>query len=104
MSGRIKGLRCPSCQGETLAVASGDMLICTVIGCKNPSAINEPPPPAPPIPLILNCPECGTRHIDVGEFATKPHHTHACQNCGMVWRPGVVPTVGVQFLPGFKNV
>lgn len=31
------------------------------------------------------------------------HHTHACQHCGMVWRPAVVPTVGVYFLPGFKN-
>ncbi len=38
-----------------------------------------------------------------GEFATKPHHTHACQSCGMVWRPAIGPTVGVQFLPGFKN-
>lgn len=58
---------------------------------------------APPIPMILHCPECGGRHIDEGEFAMKKHHTHACQHCGMVWRPAVVPTVGVQFLPGFKN-
>lgn len=43
------------------------------------------------------------RHIDVGEFATKPHHTHACQHCGMTWRPAVVDTVGVRFLPGFKD-
>jgi len=56
-----------------------------------------------PIPMLLWCPECGERHIDVDEFATKPHHTHACQGCGMVWRPAIVPTVGVQFLPGFKN-
>ena len=56
-----------------------------------------------PIPLILHCPECHDRHIDVGEFATKPHHTHACQNCGMVWRPAIVNTVGVSFLPGYKN-
>ncbi len=42
-------------------------------------------------------------HVDLGEFATKPHHTHACQRCGHVWRPAIVPTVGVQFLPGFKN-
>lgn len=56
-----------------------------------------------PIPMLLWCPECGTRHIDEGEFATKPHHTHACQGCGMVWRPAIVPTVGAQFLPGFKN-
>lgn len=57
----------------------------------------------PPIPMLLWCPECGTRHVDHGEFATKPHHTHACQNCGMVWRPAIVPTVGVYFLPGFKD-
>lgn len=56
-----------------------------------------------PIPMLLWCPECGDRHIDVGEFATKVHHTHACQSCGMVWRPAVVPTVGVQWLPGFKD-
>jgi hypothetical protein len=53
--------------------------------------------------VILYCPSCSGRHIDEGEFATKPHHTHACQHCGFVWRPAVVPTVGVQFLPGFKS-
>jgi hypothetical protein len=58
-----------------------------------------------PIPMILTCPirECGARHIDTGEFATKVHHTHSCQKCGTTWRPAVVPTVGVQFLPGFKS-
>ena len=55
------------------------------------------------IEMRLTCPECGTLHIDEGEFATKLHHTHACQHCGMVWRPAVVPTLGVAFLPGFKN-
>jgi rubredoxin len=56
-----------------------------------------------PIPMRLNCPECGELHIDEGRFVTKVHHTHACQHCGAVWRPAVVPTVGVRFLPGFKN-
>jgi hypothetical protein len=66
-----------------------------------------------PIPMRIPCPgtverngmqvTCGVLHIDEGEFATKPHHTHACQACGMVWRPAVVPTVGVRFLPGYKN-
>lgn len=56
-----------------------------------------------PIPIRLPCPECHQLHIDEGEFATKPHHTHACQNCGCVWRPAKVYTVGVRFLPGFKN-
>jgi len=56
-----------------------------------------------PIQMRLTCPVCSALHIDVGEFATKPHHTHACQECGHVWRPAVVATVGVRFLPGFKN-
>lgn len=55
------------------------------------------------IPLILHCPECGARHVDAGEWATRSHHTHSCQTCGLTWRPAVVPTVGVQFLPGFKD-
>ena len=63
----------------------------------------EPAMTGAPIPMILTCPMCGARHIDKGEFATKPHHTHACQACGMVWRPAIEPTVGVQFLPGFKD-
>ena len=54
-------------------------------------------------PMLLWCPECGTRHIDEGEFATKIHHTHSCQSCGMTWRPAVVATVGVRFLPGFRT-
>lgn len=56
-----------------------------------------------PIAMRLACPECHGLHIDEGDFATKPHHTHACQHCGAVWRPAIRPTVGVQFLPGFKN-
>ncbi len=56
-----------------------------------------------PIPMLLWCPECGDRHIDSGEWESKPHHTHACQSCGMCWRPAIVQTVGVQFLPGFKQ-
>lgn len=56
-----------------------------------------------PIPMLLWCPECFGRHVDVGKFETKEHHTHACQHCGNVWRPAVVPTVGVWFLPGFKD-
>lgn len=55
------------------------------------------------VPMILTCPSCCGRHIDEGEFATKLHHTHACQHCGMVWRPALVATVGVQFLPGFRD-
>lgn len=56
-----------------------------------------------PIRMLLNCPACHERHADVGEFATKPHRTHACQHCGLVWRPAIEHTVGVQFLPGYKD-
>lgn len=64
--------------------------------------MTDPPPGfSKPIPMLLWCPECGERHVDVGEYATQGHHTHACQHCGHVWRPAVVPTCGVQFLPGF---
>ena len=55
------------------------------------------------VPMLLYCPECGKRHLDTGKWANHPHHTHACQYCGANWRPAVVDTVGVQFLPGFKN-
>jgi len=55
------------------------------------------------IPMRLNCPECGMLHVDQGEFATRIHHTHSCQSCGLTWRPCVLPTVGVQHLPGFKD-
>lgn len=57
----------------------------------------------PPIPTILPCPMCGTKHVDKGKFATKRHHTHACQKCGLVWRPAIVATVGVEFLPDYKD-
>lgn len=60
-------------------------------------------PISPPLPMLLWCPECNTRHVDKGEFANKLHHTHACQHCGHCWRPAIVATVGVQFLPGFKD-
>lgn len=55
------------------------------------------------VPMILHCPQCSARHIDVGAFAEVAHHTHACQSCGFVWRPAKVNTHGVQFLPGYKN-
>jgi predicted RNA-binding Zn-ribbon protein involved in translation (DUF1610 family) len=53
------------------------------------------------VELLLWCPQCHERHIDQGEFATKLHHTHACQSCGFVWRPAKCNTVGVKFLAGF---
>lgn len=58
-----------------------------------------------PIAMRLPCEKCGTLHIDVGKFATHPHHTHTCQNksCGLTWRPAKEHTVGVRFIPGFEN-
>lgn len=56
-----------------------------------------------PIPMLLWCPSCHTRHIDEGTHAMNEHKTHACQSCGMQWKPANVPTVGVQFLPGAKS-
>lgn len=55
------------------------------------------------IHMLLWCPGCGRRHIDRGLFAVRAHHTHACQFCGMVWRPAIQETVGVQFLPGYRD-
>lgn len=55
------------------------------------------------VAIRINCPGCGELHVDEGEWVTKPHHTHACQRCGNTWRPAVVNTVGVRFLPGFRN-
>lgn len=50
--------------------------------------------------VILCCPACHRRHVDEGRFATEPHRSHSCQSCGVVWKPALVPTVGVAFLPG----
>lgn len=79
-------------------------------GARADSSFHDGPhvPAAPedkpaPVPMILYCPMCTERHIDEGEFETKVHHTHSCQSCGHTWRPAVVPTVGVMYLPGFKN-
>ena len=59
--------------------------------------------PEVPVPLWISCPKCGEQHVDAGEWATRVHSTHSCQFCGLTWRPAVVATVGVQFLPGFRD-
>lgn len=51
-----------------------------------------------PIRMRLSCECCGQLHVDEGDFAIKPHHTHQCANCGLIWRPAVEHTVGVRFL------
>ena len=35
---------------------------------------------------VLVCPDCGRRHLDVGEWKTRPHHKHLCHYCGHIWR------------------
>ena len=53
-----------------------------------PTALN-------PIPMQMNCPECGEPHVDEGPWATRLHKTHQCQACKHEWRPYEYPTVGV---------
>lgn len=30
---------------------------------------------------VMRCPHCNAQHIDIGEWASRPHHTHQCQHC-----------------------
>jgi hypothetical protein len=50
-----------------------------------------------PEPMILHCPKCDTKHIDIEEWATRPHKVHLClnTNCNHEWQPSSRPTVGV---------
>lgn len=52
--------------------------------------------PPGPLPTVLYCPECRTQHIDLGEWATRPHKKHLCSECGFEWQPALIPTVGVK--------
>lgn len=52
-----------------------------------------------PDPMVLKCPKCKAPHLDTGDWATKPHKTHLCLECGHEWRPCDFPTVGVAVLP-----
>lgn len=54
-----------------------------------------------PIPMILFCPICQTRHIDEGEWGTadRAHRKHLCAHCKHAWKPASVSTVGVHELP-----
>lgn len=52
-----------------------------------------------PIDMILYCPNCKSRHIDIEEpwkgWNNPPHKSHLCDNCGTIWRPADIPTNGV---------
>lgn len=60
-------------------------------------------PAAEPLELLIICPLCKVQHIDEGRFATHAHKNHACQNCGLVFQPCKLPSIGVQFFTGYKN-
>lgn len=107
MSDLLNGNRGPGLQLlDGLRRVTGLSLDAIVYGEPEPLA-SPPAAPAPadpaPIPMLLWCPACHARHVDKGRFATKPHRDHSCQACGLTWRPALVPTVGVQFLPGYKD-
>lgn len=53
---------------------------------------------AAPIPMVLHCPTCFAQHIDEATetWANPPHRSHLCHNCGCIWRPADVATVGVR--------
>jgi hypothetical protein len=40
----------------------------------------------------VTCKKCGYPHLDLGDFATKPHKKHFCGNCGndSIWSQGVI--------------
>lgn len=50
-----------------------------------------------PIPMVLFCPNCGMQHIDAPApgWDNPPHRSHLCHECGHIWRPADVATVGV---------
>lgn len=68
-----------------------------------------------PLQMVMYCP-AGHQHMDEGEWATRPHKTHQCQEmvlcdrceasedhmcegrvlCGLEWRPMDRPTVGIK--------
>lgn len=57
-----------------------------------------------PVDLVIHCPSCGRQHLDIGEFETRVHRKHLCENtpegektgCGHLWVPFQYPTLGVE--------
>ncbi|MBP6479873.1 MAG: DUF1360 domain-containing protein [Pseudomonadales bacterium] len=53
--------------------------------------------PSGPGYACFACPSCNELHLDLGEWATRPHHTHLCLVCGRTfelkeanWRSGML--------------
>lgn len=46
----------------------------------------------------INCSHCGYPHLDLGEFARKPHRKHFCANCGRdsTWSKGEIISTPLQ--------
>ena len=65
--------------------------------------IAEPWRGKPPVDLVLHCPACQKQHLDIGEFQTRVHRKHLCENtpdglgtgCGHLWVPFEYATRGV---------
>lgn len=51
------------------------------------------------IPIKINCPSCAVQHIDENEWKDIPHHQHQCTECGCLFEPMKINTVGVLALP-----
>lgn len=56
-----------------------------------------------PVDMVLHCPKCGKLHLDIGEFRTRVHRKHLCENtpegpgtgCGQLFMPFLHATRGV---------
>lgn len=87
----------PKPDAATGACPTCGYALCDSRECEPPSA----PAGAPePVPMHLECPKCGTVHVDTWDdagtdWAVRPHKTHLCLHCGNLWKPFEFPTVGV---------
>ena len=80
-------------------VEIGRMFQNVMIGVMHLHALADDLARSTPIPIVIYCPN-GHQHIDEGEWATRPHKTHQCQEktCKLEWRPSKLYTVGVKEL------
>lgn len=52
-----------------------------------------------PVEMLLFCPRCLRQHVDP---PMKPHATHLCHFCELLWRPSNYNTVGVRSLDALE--